>query len=144
MGKLIRIVFFVCVVGILGSCSVNDEIPLSAACGNLVTEDQSFYDAISTNNYTITGVSIDRNCLTISISSSGCSGNSWAGTLVAAEDQQPSIPPKRELRLSLINNEACLAVFQRSFTFNLNNIRPDDSEILVLDLEGWDQQIILN
>lgn len=144
MGKLKWIVCVLLVVGAFSACSVNDEIPLSVPCGNPVVENQNVYAATSTSNYTITNVSIERNCLSITISSSGCSGQSWAGSLIAAEEQPPSIPAQRDLRFALTNDEACLAVFERTFMFDISNIRIDDPDLLVLNLEGWNQQIVVN
>ncbi|WP_299714358.1 hypothetical protein [uncultured Tenacibaculum sp.] len=111
---------------------------------NKLLIDNTRYENTSSDNYTITDVSIENNILTINISSSGCSGDLWIINLIDSGEVSESFPPKRNLRLELINNEACLAVFSREIQFNLTELRVTDANQILLQLENWDQEINYN
>ena len=82
-----------------------------------------------------------NNCLTITLTSSGCDGNSWTASLIDSGLQTASIPPQRHVRLSLTNNETCLAVFERIYTFDINS---GDTETVIYNIEGWNIPIVIN
>ena len=53
-------------------------------------------------------------------------------TAVASGDSEiilESIPPQRELRLSLKNEEACLAFITKEFTFDISSLRVDGNQV---------------
>ena len=129
---------------LLCSCSVNSDAAIIEPCGDFVIENQSMYNATDTSNYTITDVNVLNNCITVRLTSSGCDGNSWTASLIDSEQETLSIPPERFLRLELTNNEACQAVFERSYTFDIGMIRPAGSGTLVVNLEGWNAPIVVN
>ncbi|UAM98093.1 hypothetical protein K8354_17730 [Polaribacter litorisediminis] len=105
--------------------------------------DNNLYQETATNNYTITDVQLDEHLLTIKISSSGCSANSWKAILVDANEILESDPIQRNIKLSLENNEACLAVFGREFTFDITILKEEFAEV-IFNLEGWHHQIKYN
>lgn len=134
----------ICSSVVFNSCSVNNDTFLQVACGNPVVIDNAAFASTVVANYTIKGVSISENCLTITITSSGCSGNTWEASLVDSGEQTNGLPPQRFLKLVLTNNESCLSVFERSFTFDISSIRSQQSEVILLNIRGWDSQIVLN
>jgi hypothetical protein len=105
--------------------------------------DNNLYQETTTNNYTITDVQLEGHLLTIKISSSGCSANSWKAILVDANEILESDPIQRNIKLSLENNEACLAVFEKQFTFDITILKEEFSEV-IFNLEGWNHQIKYN
>lgn len=141
-----RFVSLLCIVFLsLSSCSVDEaDSSFSVSCGNPVIENENAYTTIVTSGYTIEAVVIQGNCLTVTVMASGCDGSTWDASLIASEDQPQTTPPQRSVKLDLTNNEACLAVVQRNFTFDIGPIRPQGSELWGLNLEGWNQQIIIN
>ncbi len=123
------------------SCDTETTIIEEPCDGDSIIVDQTIYDATDTSNYTITGVSVLNNCLTITLTSGGCDGNSWEVSLIDSGIQTASIPPMRNLRLSLISNEICLAIAQQSYTFDIGS---NESETVIYSLEGWNSPIIIN
>jgi uncharacterized protein YcfL len=118
----------------------NDTINLE---NETVFIDNSLYQQTTTKNYTITEVQLNEHLLTIKISSSGCSGNSWNAILIDANEILESHPIQRNIKLALENNEACLAVLGREFTFDITILKEEFPEV-ILNLEGWNNQINLN
>ena len=132
-----------CTFFTLSACE-NNEVVVDTFCGDVVIVDSAVYDATTSSEFTITNVAVVGVCLTLEISASGCDGNSWEASLIGSENESLSIPPQRYLRLSLTNNEACLAVFQRNYAFDLQPILNNANETIILNLEGWNEPIIIN
>ena len=105
--------------------------------------DSNLYNQSESNNYSITNVQLNGNNLTIRISSSGCSSDSWKAILIDANEILESYPVQRKIKLSLENNEACLAVFEKEFTFDISSLK-EDYDTVLLNLKGWDTQINYN
>ena len=59
----------------------------------------------------------------INFSSSGCGGETWEIKLIDSEDIMESNPPQRNLRLSLKNEEVCLAIVTKELTFDISNLQ---------------------
>lgn len=105
--------------------------------------DSNLYNQSESNNYSITNVQLNGDNLTIRISSSGCSSDSWKAILIDANEILESYPVQRKIKLSLENNEACLAVFEKEFTFDISSLK-EDYDTVLLNLKGWDTQINYN
>jgi len=124
-------------VFLLNSCDdKNDAITLEHE--SVIINNVLYNETI--NNYIITDVQLNGNLLTIKISSSGCNSNNWKAVLIDANEILESFPLQRNIKLYLENNEACLAVFEKEFTFNIAVLKDGFSEI-VLNLNGWNNQI---
>jgi hypothetical protein len=123
-------------------CSETKDLEINL-CNECVIVNKTVYNSTNTANYSITAVSVSGDLLTINISASGCSGNSWNATLVDANSIAESFPIQRNIKISLENNEACLAVITKDFTFNIKELKENESTI-ILNLEGWNEQIIYN
>ncbi len=137
-GLLILCAFFT-----LSACDDN-EVVVDTFCGDAIRIDATLYGATTISNYSITDVVILDDCITITIGSSGCDPNSWIASLIDSEQEALSLPPQRNIRLSLENNDACLAFFQTSYTFDLRPLLNNTNEPLILNLDGWNEQIIIN
>lgn len=136
MIKKIVLVFafvFLCI-----SCQENNN-NIDINNESVIVNNALFYET-STDNYTITNVTLEGDLLTIKISSSGCDGNSWKAVLIDANEILESYPVQRNLKLYLENTEACLAVFEKEFTFHISALKEGFSEV-TLNLEGWNTQI---
>lgn len=142
MGKLNmnNLLFLIASVFLLNSCDdKNDAIILEYE--SVVINNVLYNETI--NNYIITDVHLNENLLTIKISTSGCNSNNWKAVLIDANEILESFPIQRNIKLYLENNEACLAVFEKEFTFNISILKEGFSEI-VLNLNGWNNQINYN
>lgn len=136
--KLKSFLFLITIFISFMACSEkSDDINLD---NEAVVINATLYKNTQTNNYTITNISKNGNLLTIKISSSGCSGDSWKAILVDANVIMESNPIQRNIKLSLENKEACLAIFEKEFIFDISILKENFPEI-ILNLEGWNQQI---
>ena len=92
---------------------------------------------------TIEETEIDGNCLRIKFSASGCNGGTWKLRLVAAEQVKYSLPPQRDVRLILENNELCQAHLTRELTFDISDLR-SNGEFTLLNVINSEQQLRYN
>ncbi len=99
------------------------------------------YDTTNTDNYTITSASIQNNILTLEITSSGCSGDSWIVNLVDSEEIVETMPVQRNLKIELINNEVCLAIVTKEVQIDISKLQISNANQILLQLENWNQEI---
>jgi len=98
-------------------CGGGDESFPSCNVAAIVSDSE--FDSAPQSDLVINSLEIIGNCLTISISASGCDGDSWEVNLFGSEATLRSLPPQRTMLLSLNNQELCEAVITRSFTFDV-------------------------
>lgn len=122
------------------SCSEADEKDFNNCTNSCVVIDQNLYNNTSSANYGILDVRLNGDLLTVNISSGGCDGSRWIVNLVDANQILESNPIQRNIKISLVNNEDCLAVVSKDFTFNIKELKGNQPEV-ILNLEGWDTQI---
>ena len=77
----------------------------------------------------------------INFSSSGCNGDTWELKLIDSEDILESNPPQRNLRLSLKNEESCLAYITKELTFDISNLQVNGNKVQ-LNLTNSDKNIL--
>jgi len=138
-----RILFFCVVVLCFTNTQCDDDDnnfnPIATNCDFLVTIDGSLYNNISSDNFTFVNVVLlEDNCLSMEISASGCDGNSWEYALVDSGAVAESSPEQRFLKLQLVNNESCLAVFTRTVTFDISSLQIEGSNEISLNIEGYE------
>lgn len=119
------------------TCDADDDVDLSSdICDQITVVSNAQFDNLVSDNFTFGNVEITKDCLTIEISSSGCSGDSWEFNLIDSGVVAESSPEQRYLKLKLINNEACLAVFERTISFDLTPLQVNDSNLIILHVDG--------
>lgn len=121
-------------------CDSDDDLT-DDSCGEFVIIDNSFFESAVSGDYALVGYNLDQDCLTIEVSASGCDGETWSMVLVDSGNVAESSPEQRYLKFVFTNNEACLAVFNQSRSFNLSNIRVEGSNEVVLNIEGFPESI---
>ena len=94
-----------------------------------------------TQKQTINSLKITENCLKINFSSSGCSGDTWELKLIDSEDILESNPVQRNLRLSLKNEELCLAFITKELSFDISNLQVDGNQVQ-LNITNSDDEIL--
>ena len=99
------------------------------------------FNAINTSNYAITEIELIDDCLEITFGSSGCGTDLWEENLYSTDAFYNIFPLQREVKMELINNEACLAVFQKTVSFDLTPFQIDGQSDLPLNINGWNEQI---
>ena len=99
------------------------------------------FNTISTSNYGIIDVVLNGDCLEITFSSSGCGTDLWEESLYSLDVFYTVFPLQRDVKMELINNEECLAVFQKMVSFDLTPFQIDGQSDLPLNITGWNEQI---
>jgi len=87
-------------------------------------------------------VTIEGDCLTMVVSGSGCDGLNWMGTLVDSGAVAESLPPQRTLKFVLDNPEACLAIVQREFKFDICDLKVDGEVSVLLNIDNHSEAIL--
>jgi hypothetical protein len=131
---------FICVMLISCPNSVDTDFNL---CNECVIIDYRLYKSIKIANYTINNVRLNEDFLTLKISASGCSGNSWKATLIDANQILESYPIQRNISVLFENNETCTTVCEKEFTFHIKKLKVNQSKV-ILNLSGWVSQINYN
>lgn len=127
------------------SCDfLDDHIknPIKSKCNEKAVLDHVAFPQINTNNYGITNVVLNGDCLEITVSASGCDPDNWTMNLVGAKSLAAVSPPHVGVKLELINNEACLAVFQKTVSFNLTAFEWVEQNQVQLNVDGWNTPIL--
>lgn len=106
-----------------------------------VIVDNTEYQNAESDFYSFIGVGIDGDCLVVSFTASGCSGDTWELKLVDSEAIMESFPPQRSLRFVLVNNEACLAVFTQQREFDIRNLRVEGTDEVILNIDNFEGPI---
>lgn len=125
------------------SCSDDNKKIISSNCDKQaqVFSDHAFQDIITTN-YAITNVVLNDDCLSITVSSSGCDGEMWDMNLISTNNFSEYFPLERQVKVELDNQEACLAVFQKTVSFDLDSFQIAGQNEVRLNIEGWNKMII--
>ena len=141
-----NLIKFVALFGIIGmifiSCS-DDETAINETCGsNAEVIAETIFNDITTSNYTISDVNLNGDCLEIKIGSSGCNADQWQMNLYSTDSFYTVYPYQRTVKLKLINNQECLAVFQKTKSFDLTPFQIKGQNQVPLNIEGWSTTII--
>jgi len=113
----------------------------SLVCDQNTIIDENMYSNLNSAHFNFVNVEIIDNCLNIEISASGCDGNNWEFNLVDSGDIVESLPEQRYLKLQLIKEELCDAVFKRTVSFDLTPIQVSGSDDIILNLEGLESSL---
>ena len=118
-----------------------DDVVLQSYCDSNIVIDNTTYQNIDSAFFSFINIEVDGDCLVVEISSSGCDGNTWVMELIDSEDVLESLPVQRNLKLALTNEEACLAVFSKTQTFDLTPIRVEGANEVILNIEDFPEPI---
>lgn len=126
------------------SCRFFDDatIPIISNCDENAIEDATRFSQISTANYHIDNVVLNGDCLEVTISSSGCHPDNWEMNLVGAKSLAAVSPPDVGIKVELINNDACLAVFQKTISFDITPLQFTGQRQVRLVIDGWNSPIL--
>lgn len=129
-------------VGCKGDDSLCCPHPNPTNCNEFSIIDETKYNQTNTNNYTITNVVLNGDCLEITVSSSGCNPNNWDMNFVASEVVVETLPNIWYTKVELINNEACQAVFQKTVSFDLTPFKITGQNQVQIRIQGWNTSIM--
>ena len=116
--------------------------PIKSKCNEKAVLDHVAFPQVNTNNYGITNVVLNGDCLEITVSSSGCNPNNWDMNLIGVASTTNIYPPLFHAKVELINNEACQAVFQKTVSFDLTPFQMAGQNTVQIDIDGWNTNIM--
>jgi hypothetical protein len=122
------------------SCTDADDTTLTTFpnCGSfaqvLSTVD---FNSIETNNYGISSVLLNGDCLEVTLASSGCDAANWLMSLNCSTILNTMVPVERNVKIKLVNTDTCLAIFSKTVTFDLTPFRVPGQNQVILTIEGW-------
>ena len=126
---------------VLISCDDDDNEDVRVTvCDDIVLIDADEYLNAPDDLVTINSVEITDDCLNINFSAGGCSGDSWEVKLIDSEAILESLPPQRNLRLSLKNEELCQAYITRALTFDISALQIECGQVL-LNIHDFEEQL---
>jgi hypothetical protein len=138
---LLLILFLV----VFSSCSGDDEITSLSNCDSIseiIAEND--FNTIDTTNYSISSVNLNGDCLEITLSASGCDSSLWVMQLYSKNASNNLLPLQRDVKIKLINNQLCQAVFQSTISFDLVPLRIQGQNSILLNIDDWDMQVVYN
>ena len=121
-------------------CEDHDDV-FELTCDFVTTIDKTKYDNLETASFTFITAEIVGDCLILQIGASGCSGDNWSFNLVDSGAIAESSPEQRFLKFQLINNEMCLAFFERTVSFDLSPLQINGSNETILHIEGLESSL---
>lgn len=128
--------------GFVSGCDTSDDDPpRSSQCGVLAEVDESRWRSANTERYFIEAVTLEGDCLEITLGSSGCNGETWEARLFDAAAIAESLPVQRSIRVDFSNEELCNAAISRSFTFDVTPLRANGEDTVLFNLDGWEELI---
>ena len=136
------LILFVTSILLITACEdseIEDDVVISQ--DGTVIISSATYKATKTNYYSISNAEIVGDTLRITVSSSGCSGDTWIAKLIDSGAIAESNPVQRFAKISLENIEACASVPSKEFVFDLSLLRVGYDR-LSLNLEGWNDGLL--
>ena len=115
-----------------------------ASCEKQAIVDETKYDNAPNGGATILSAVISDDCLTIQFGASGCSGVSWKTNLIGSPLVLESLPPQRQVKFSLQNDEDCAAYFTKYESFDISAFRVEQTSTVYINLAGYDTQLSYN
>ena len=137
-----KLLLFLPIILILSCNSEGDNSTIENNCdftSEIILEED--FNAINTSNYGIIEVELNGDCLGITFGSSGCGTDLWEENLYSTDAFYNVFPLQRDVKMELINDEMCLAVFQKTVSFDLTPFQIDGQSDLPLNINGWNEQI---
>jgi hypothetical protein len=102
---------------------------------------QSEFDALTDAEFSVIDVSINQDCLSLTIGDSGCDPENWNTNLLTTDAVLESNPVQKNLKIEVVNNELCGAVFEKIKTIDLTPIQNDGDGEIILNIEGWPSSV---
>ena len=114
----------------VSACNNDDDNQNECNENAIVSSEE--YETAPNDPLNINSVTIEGDCLTINFVTGGCDGESWIIKFISSEIIEPTVPPSRQVRLSLIDNEDCEALITKNVSFNIKNLRVEGNNVVLL------------
>ncbi|MEM9329026.1 MAG: hypothetical protein AAGA85_25410 [Bacteroidota bacterium] len=127
MMKNWSLVFLFMICGVLYvSCGSDNDAQI---CDQRVVIDATEYTTAPMDALVIGSLTFNGDCLEITFSAGGCDGKSWELKLIDSGAISESLPPQRNLILSLKNDEFCEALITQTLTVDIAPLQIEGSSI---------------
>ncbi len=113
------------------SCGEDDDPERVSDCDSSVIINPLRFQNESSDSFMLMDAFIFDDCLEVTLSASGCDGESWSIELVDSGAIMESLPIQRDVKLLFKNDEDCRAVVTQTVSFDLFPLRTDDSSIRI-------------
>jgi hypothetical protein len=136
-----KLLLILTLIHILSCNSEDDNSTIENNCdftSEIILEED--FNAINTSNYAIIEVELNGDCLEMRFGASGCGTDLWEENLYSTDAFYNVFLLQRDVKIELINDE-CLAVFQKTVSFDLTPFQIDGQSDLSLNITGWNEQI---
>ena len=114
------------------ACTSSDDDNLSiyeGDCDQDSVVNAQLYENARTDDFQINEISVVDNCLLLSLSASGCSGEAWDMQLIDSGNVLESFPPQRMLRFVFTNPEDCEALITKEISFDLAILQVEGNQV---------------
>lgn len=138
--KITQIIFVSLILGTV-ACSKDFSDKNLNSCDALTLINKDKYNSVSTADVKIEKVEILDQCLEITYSAGGCSGDSWLVSLIDSGEILESLPPQRNLKFSIVNNEPCKALIRKTTAFNISNLQLNEGSVY-LNIKNSDHRVL--
>jgi hypothetical protein len=136
-----KLLLILTLIHILSCNSEDDNFTIENNCdftSEIILEED--FNAINTSNYAIIEVELNGDCLEMRFGASGCGTDLWEENLYSTDAFYNVFLLQRDVKIELINDE-CLAVFQKTVSFDLTPFQIEGQSDLSLNITGWNEQI---
>jgi hypothetical protein len=136
-----KLLLILTLIHILSCNSEDDNSTIENNCdftSEIILEED--FNAINTSNYAIIEVELNGDCLEMRFGASGCGTDLWEENLYSTDAFYNVFLLQRDVKIELINDE-CLAVFQKTVSFDLTPFQIEGQSDLSLNITGWNEQI---
>ena len=143
--KLFTSLMIICSI-LLSGCNksenVNNDSPLPE-CDISVVVDADLYQNAPADEFYFQSVTIDDNCLKISVQyGGGCEDVIFQ--LFDASSILKSLPLQRNIRLSLEDNDFCEALITKKLDYDLMPLQVEGYAKIILNLQGFEGNLVYN
>lgn len=132
-----HLILILSIIFSLSGCSKEND-PID--CITTIISNEQYLNSTS-DTFDFKDISIKDGCLNISVNYGGGCGEVSA-ILVDSGDILESNPAQRKLRLLFTDNDECEALKKMDFYFDINNLKIDDDNKVLLNFENTDLTVL--
>jgi len=126
------VIIFVTAFYVLG-CDEDSTTPQNTCNDVIVSSEQ--YNNSQTDDFTLTDVVSENECLKISLRyGGGC--KEVTASLIDSEDVIETDPIQRNLKIVFADDDECEALVEKSFYFEISNLQINNEKEVLLNFEG--------
>ena len=111
-------------------------------CRPVINNNRVFRE-IRTDDFNLLDVRLAGTCLEVLIGYGGGCQDDIGVVLVGSGEYAESLPPQLTIKLAVEDNDPCEAYLRRTYYFDLTDFRYDGLDDLQLNLEGWDEPLLV-